>query len=182
VQSPSSREFERPVSTPSGVLVALVAAGLLGFASLVFGFYGYCEDSCDNGHPWAFWPAADAALPYALPALGLMVLACHLFMRRRSARPRWFRAAVVALVSSAAFVAGLWLLAVELGAFVNQDSPALFLVGMLVLVPLWIGATIAVAQRAARTRSRGQDAPNGGADADRGTARRRPAAQAQRAR
>jgi hypothetical protein len=152
VQSSSSNGFGRALNTSVGVLVALLTGGLLALASLAFGFYGCWEDSCDKP-PWTFWRAVGASLPYALPALGLMTVACYLFMRGgQSTRPSRFKAAVVAVVSSAAFVAGLWLLGVVFGAFVNQDSLVLFVLGMLAFVPLWMGSTIAIAHRAARTR------------------------------
>lgn len=148
----SSHGPGRAANTSVGVLVALLAASLLALASLAFGFYGCWEDACDKP-PWTFWRAVGAALPYALPALGLTTVACYLFMRdRRSTRPSQFKAAVLAVVSSATFLAGLWLLGVVFGAFVNQDSPVLFVLGMLAFVPLWLGSTIAIAHRAARTR------------------------------
>jgi hypothetical protein len=112
--SSSASGSKRVVSTSVGVVLSLVAGALLLWASVVFVFYGYCEESCDKP-PHAFWPATGAALPFALAGLAVMVVACYLFMRgRQSARPSYLKAVGLAVVSSVACVAGLWLLGVAL--------------------------------------------------------------------
>jgi hypothetical protein len=135
-----------------GVVLSVVAAVSLLVGSLFFALYGYCEDSCDEP-PRAFWGAIGSALPFLLVALVLLTIACHLFMRgRRSGIRRWAAAATLAILSSAAFVAGLCGLAV----FVLDDSGVVFLLGLLVLVGLWLWLTAAAARRAeGRPLSRG---------------------------
>jgi hypothetical protein len=44
----SSTDSGRLARTSIGVLLSLLAGGLLLWASLVFAFYGYCEDACDK--------------------------------------------------------------------------------------------------------------------------------------
>jgi hypothetical protein len=114
--SSSTRGSGHVVSTSVGVVLGLVAGALLFWASVVFVFYGYCEESCDKP-PHAFWPALGAALPFALAGLAVMAGACYLFMRgRQSARPSYVKAVGLAAVSSVAFITGLWLLGVALVA------------------------------------------------------------------
>ena len=104
---PASGPSPGSVSTIVGVLFGLPAAALLFWASVLFVFDGYCEDACDEP-PRTFSHALEAALPYALIALALMVVACNLFMRRpRARRPSRFKAVALAVASSVAFIAGL---------------------------------------------------------------------------
>jgi hypothetical protein len=113
-----------PASTIVGVALSLVSASLLGWASLLFAFYGYCEDACDKP-PRAFWPAVGAGLPYALLALGVMAVACWLFQRGRGApRPSKAAAALLAIVACASLIAGLYLIVVVVSAF-GSDGDAL---------------------------------------------------------
>jgi hypothetical protein len=152
----ASMGSSRLARTSIGVLLSLLAGGLLLWASLVFVFYGYCEDACDKP-PRAFGSAVEAALPFALVGVGLMAVACYLFMRGRpSTPPSLFKAIVLAFLSSAGYVAGLWLVAVGAGTFTRSDSATPFILGMLVLVPVWMRSTIAVATRAARSSPRSQ--------------------------
>jgi hypothetical protein len=138
------------VSTIVGVLFGLPAAALLFWASVLFVFDGYCEDACDEP-PRTFSHALEAALPYALIALALMVVACNLFMRRpRARRPSRFKAVALAVASSVAFIAGLWLL--TLGTLAAADDGTLFLLAMLMFVPAWMSATIAAARFVHRPR------------------------------
>jgi hypothetical protein len=149
--SPPSERSGASARTVVGVVLGLAAAALLLWASFVFVFYGYCEDACDKP-PRTLSGALGAAGPSALVALALMVGACYLFMRSpRARRPSRIMAAALAVASSAAFIVGLWVLTVGLGTL-RGDSGALFLLGMLVLVPAWIGATIAAARHFARHR------------------------------
>lgn len=141
-----------PASTIAGVVLSLVSAALLGWASFVFVFYGYCEDACDKP-PRAFWPAVGAGLPYALLALALMAVACWLLLGGRGAVRRSAAAAVLlAIVGCAAFVGGLYLIVVVISDF-GSDGSALLFLGLLGLVPAWIASMLAVAGRVAR-RSR----------------------------
>ena len=149
VSYPPNKGPSAPVSTIVGVVLSLVSAALLVCAAFVFVFYGYCEDACDKP-PWAFWPAIGAAAPYALVGIAVMAGACYLFMmRRRSPAPSWLKAVALGLLSSAAFIADLWLFAGPLASLAT-DSALPLVVGFLMLVPVWIGGTMATARRAAR--------------------------------
>jgi hypothetical protein len=146
-QSSATGPADGSVSTIVGVLFGLPAAALLFWASVVFVFYGYCEDTCDKP-PRTTSDALGAALPSALVALVLLAVACYLFMRRPGARrPSRFKAIVLAVVSSAAFVAGLCLVVAPLGLGADSDAP--FLLAMIVFVPSWMYATIALARSVA---------------------------------
>jgi hypothetical protein len=152
--APTTGSDGRVASTTIGVVLGLAAAALLLWASFEFVFYGYCEDACDKP-PRAFWPAVGAARPYVLAALGLMAVACYLFMRgRTSRRPSLFTSVVLAVVSSAAFLAAAWLMVIGLGSVVHTDNDAPFVLGILALVALWVLWTIRVARHAARSRPR----------------------------
>ena len=67
-----------------GVLLGLVAGGLLGWSFIEVAFYSYCEDTCDKP-PWSLSGALKAGLPWAL--LALVVLGGTVFAARRL-RPR----------------------------------------------------------------------------------------------
>jgi hypothetical protein len=137
-----------PARTVVGVVLGVVAAVALLIGALAFALYGYCEDSCDKP-PRTFSGALGEALPFLLVAVVLMTIACFLFMRRRrSGVRRWVAAAALAVLSSAGFVGGLWLLAGLVGA--SDDSGAVLLLGLLVLVALWLWLTVAAARRAER--------------------------------
>jgi hypothetical protein len=138
------------VSTFFGVLLAIVAAGLLFFATVAFALYGNCfNDNCGPLPPRAFWPAVRSGSPFGLAAVVVMAVACHLFMRGRpSVTPSVVRASLLAVLSSAAFVAVLWVVAEQAA----KGAAAVVIVGGPAAALLWLIGTIAVARRAARAR------------------------------
>jgi hypothetical protein len=131
-----------------GTVVALVSAGLLFIAAVVFAFYGVCLDYCDDAPDWTLGGALGNAVPWLLPALALLTGACCLFMVGARGRVSPFRAALVALLSTLVFAGAfaLFVLAFAVG------GTALALVLGLGLVAIWLVATTVAARRAAPSR------------------------------
>jgi hypothetical protein len=147
--SPNSG-FSRGLATCIGVILGLVGGALLLWAWVEFEFYDVCEDTC-NKPPRTLSGAVGAALPAALAAVGLLSLACYVLMlRARSGRPSYFKAAVLALLSSGGFSIGL-LLFVKVGTSVNgRGALPLFIAVGVILLGIWLLATVAMARRAGR--------------------------------
>ncbi len=128
-------------------MVALLASALLWWGFVAFAFYGVCEDNCDKP-PRAIGPAILAGFPFAFLGLLIMVIACYLLMRDR--RPSILKAIGLGVYSSAGFVAGLSLL------YLGTDAYATVILGMPLVAPLWLLATVALTRGGAspRTHSR----------------------------
>jgi hypothetical protein len=79
----------------AGVLLNRAGGALLLWASLLFVFYGYCEDSCDKPER-TVGGAIGESLPSAIGAVALMATASYLFLsagrahraKTATARPR----------------------------------------------------------------------------------------------
>ena len=125
----------RALSTALGVVVALLAGALLWWGFVAFAFYGVCEDNCDKP-PRAMGPAILAGLPFALLGLVIMVADCYLLTHGR--RPSVLKAIGLGVYSSAGFLAGLSLL------YLATDAYATVILGMPLVAPLWLLATVAL--------------------------------------
>jgi hypothetical protein len=150
VQTGSESHDIDAARTFAGVVIGLLGGGALFWASVVFSFYGVCEDSCDRP-PRTLRGALHVSIPWTLTAVVLMAVAAYLLMSaRRSRRPTVLRAVLLGVTSSVVFFAGLWLLA--FGTFWNSDSATLFILGAIVLVCVWQALTVVSAGHLARRR------------------------------
>jgi hypothetical protein len=154
-EPPSTSSSGPAWSTFVGVLLALPVSVVLWAAGIRFVSYNFCNEDCVD-RPWVLSSAVSAGIPYALPGFVLMTVVCYLLMRAPGARtPGLFRPAMLAVLSSAAFLGAWWLLVLFTDAVLFRVYVFGFAAPLPLLVPLWVWATLAVARRwrrAPRTR------------------------------
>jgi hypothetical protein len=132
-----------------GTALTLAAGVLLLIASVVFALYGVCLDYCDDAPDWTFFGALGHAAPFLLPALGLLIGGCCLFMIASAGRASVWRAVVLAVVSTLAF-AGLFAVFGE--SFRVSEGFAL-IIGIVLAIG-WLIGTSAVAYRSGLRQAR----------------------------
>ncbi len=142
--------MERLLGPFFAVFVSLLGGALVIVTVVVYALYGYCEDYCDKP-PRSNTDAFVAVLPLGLAALGVMTVAAYLFMLgARRARPSWWRALGVAVVSCLVFGGAFWAL-VSLDDRVRDGTTA-WLVGVPAVI-VWEALTALAARGLARRSS-----------------------------
>jgi hypothetical protein len=137
-------------ATVAGVVLCVIGAAVLLFAWVVYGFYGFCEN-CDTP-PRTVSSAVVAALPYWVAAVVVLAVACYVLMLGgRPRRPSCFKAVVLGIVAVATFSGALlFLVLVAVRSVEGAAGGPVILIAILVIVPAWVWATVALAQRASR--------------------------------